>query len=401
LPIKLKAEYARLAEQILAQAWGGPVRLGEDQEMKGSKRLIVYRCAVLEAPAGNPVSVIIKQVNYSPPKQSDEETAEVTPALITKDWAGLAFLNELNLAEPLAPRFYGGSMEVGLMVLEDLGGAPEARLDHLLQGDDSQAAEAALLALMRSVGRLHALTAGKEDRYLAILKVLGMAEPTDFEDYSFAFLRPQFEKVIATLEVTPQPGVFEEIEQVYRILSEPEEFLAYVHGDPCPDNCLLVDERMRLFDFELSYFRHALLDGAYSRFHFPTCWCVNRLPEDLWRRMENAYRAELVKGCPAVAEDDAFYTPLIAAGIGWSLALLEWENLENLFEKDKDWGISTVRQRVLLRFDMVARSSAELGLFPALGASFGEFYRKLRGRWVPETAEMPLYPAFRSIVQAQ
>lgn len=391
----LKPEYALLAEQILAGAWGGPVSLGGYEEMKGSKRLIVYRCAVLQAPDGSPASVIIKHVNYEPPRQPGEEPVEITPALIAKDWAGLAFLSELNLAEPLAPRFYGGSIEVGLMVLEDLGGTEATRLDHLLQGNDPAAAETALLALMRSVGRLHAVTSGKKERYLAILKDLGVAQPTDFEEYNFTFLRPSLEKNLALLDMHPSPGVFEELEQVYRLMSEPGSFQAYVHGDPCPDNCLLVDGEMRLFDFELSYFRHALLDGVNSRFHFPTCWCVSRLPEDLWRRMESTYRAELVQGHPAASDDAVFHPALLAAGIGWSLALLEWQSLESLFEKDYEWGISTVRQRVLLRFDMVARSAAEFGLFPALGALFGDMYEELRVRWVPEVEEMPLYPAFR------
>ena len=392
---ELKAEYASLAGQILAKTWGGPVRLGDYEEMKGSKRLIVYRCAVKEAPNGSPATVIIKHVNYEPPRQPGEEPAEVTPALIAKDWAGLAFLSELDLDEPLAPRFYGGSMAVGLMVLEDLGGTSATRLDQLLQGHDPGAAETALLALMRSVGRLHTATAGKEGRYRAILKDLGVEQPTDFEEYNFSFLRPSLEKLINILELTPSPSVFAEIEQVYRIMHEPGTFLAYVHGDPCPDNCLLVDGQMRLFDFELSFFRHALLDGADSRFHFPTCWCVNRLPEDLWRRMENTYRAELVKGHPTASDDAIFYPALLAAGIGWSLALLEWQSLESLFEKDYDWGTSTVRQRVLLRFDMTARSVAELGYFPALGALFGDVYKKLRDRWVPEIEEMPLYRPFR------
>jgi hypothetical protein len=44
---------------------------------------------------------------------------------------------------------------------------------------------------------------------------------------------------------------------------------------------------------------------------------------------------------------------------------------------------------------MVARSAAELGFFPALGALFGDMNGKLRDCWVPEIEEMPLYPAFR------
>jgi hypothetical protein len=391
----LPAEYTGLAGQILAEAWGGPVRLGNSEEMKGSKRLLVYRCVIEEAPHGRPSSVIVKYVNLQPPDPPGEQKLEITPALINRDWAGLAFLNELQLAEPLAPRLYGGSKKHGLLVMEDLGGSSGYRLDHLLQGNDPQAAEESLLALMSSVGRLHALTVGKRDAYEAILKGLGTLENTDFEHYDFKFMRPAFEKAARRLGVTPQSGLSEELDRIRRILSEPGPFLAFTHGDPCPDNCLPVDGRMRLFDFELGNFRHALLDGVYSRFHFPSCWCVNRLSEDLWRRMEATYRAELVKGCPAAADDSLFFPALLGAGAAWTLALFELYDLEDLFERDVEWGISTARQRLLMRLEIFSRSASELGYFPALGAAFGEFAVKLKARWLPGTAEMPLYPAFR------
>lgn len=392
---KLQADYASLVEEILGAQWGGKVRLGNSEEMKGSKRLLIYRCTLVESPAGKPNSVIVKHVNYSPPAGAHDEDTEITPAIINKDWAGLVFLNELDLAGTLVPRFYGGSKEIGLMVMEDLGSSDSNRLNLLLQGNDPLAAEAGLMALMRSVGRLHALTMGKMARYEAILTELGEIDRKDFELYSFEFLNPGFEKLAKQLEITLPAGAVEEMDQVYRLLKEPGDFLAFVHGDPCPDNCLLVEGEMRLFDFELGNFRHALLDGAYSRFHFPTCWCVNRLPEDLWRKMEAAYRVELVKGCPSAADDEVFYPALLAAGIGWSLGLCEWYDMPELFNKDFDWGTSTVRQRFMLRFDMVARSAAELGYFPVLGACFAEFAAKLRTYWLPETAEMPLYLPFR------
>ena len=66
-------------------------------------------------------------------------------------------------------------------------------------------------------------------------------------------------------------------------------FEALIHQDPCPDNCFLGEEGMRLLDFEHGRFGHALQDGVYPRIHFPTCWCVNRIPKSVWKRAEAAY----------------------------------------------------------------------------------------------------------------
>jgi tRNA A-37 threonylcarbamoyl transferase component Bud32 len=103
-----------------------------------------------------------------------------------------------------------------------------------------------------------------------------------------------------------------ELEALMASMSESGPFLAYTHGDPCPDNCLLSDSRVCLVDFEVAGFRHVLIDGVYGRIHFPTGWCVNRIEQRIVQQMELAYRAELVKGCPEAADDVQFYHAIVA-----------------------------------------------------------------------------------------
>jgi hypothetical protein len=62
---------------------------------------------------------------------------------------------------------------------------------------------------------------------------------------------------------------------------------------------------------------------------------------------------------------------------------------------DHEWGISTVRQRVLLRSDIFARTTQEFGYLEAIGASFAALAARLRRDWPPEADAMPFYPAFR------
>jgi hypothetical protein len=68
--------------------------------------------------------------------------------------------------------------------------------------------------------------------------------------------------------------------------------------------------------------------------------------------------------------------------------------LTDLLVEDKEWGVATLRQRVLLRLDLVARLTAERGYREALGATLARIAEALHARW-PEVPDLPLYPAFR------
>jgi hypothetical protein len=62
---------------------------------------------------------------------------------------------------------------------------------------------------------------------------------------------------------------------------------------------------------------------------------------------------------------------------------------------DKQWGIATMRQRVLVCFDMLAHTTEEFGYLEAIGASFHIIAVKLHDHWLTESNEMPYDPAFR------
>jgi hypothetical protein len=72
-----------------------------------------------------------------------------------------------------------------------------------------------------------------------------------------------------------------------------------------------------------------------------------------------------------------------------------WPGIPKLLEEDGPWGISTLRQRMLLRLPIVARLTAETGHLETFGAACEALAGALRARWEGDTAVMPLYPAFR------
>lgn len=64
-------------------------------------------------------------------------------------------------------------------------------------------------------------------------------------------------------------------------------------------------------------------------------------------------------------------------------------------EHDRQWGISTIRQRALVRSDILARTTQEFGYLEAIGSVFAALATRLREIWPAEADAMPLYPAFR------
>jgi hypothetical protein len=373
-------ELIATAEQLLMEVFEGTVRLGEAEDLTASGRAGVYRLQVLAGPNHAPASVIVKQARTFP------------PWTFFNDWASLQFLNQVVPAhQSFAPHFYAGDPIQGIYVIEDLGRGQ--RLDQLLLGNDPAITEAALIAHATLHGRLHALTIGKQASYDAIRRPLGsLAEEED--DATLGWLASTFHRSVEMVGIAPAPGVDRELLALATSIRHPGPFLAFIQGDSCPDNCLYVGSALYLVDFEGGRLAHALLEGCYGRMHFPTCWCVYRLPEHIPPRMEAAYRAELVKGCPVAADDTLFYRALVEACTFWLLDWHRWMPLDRLLKSDRMIIAASDRQRLLTRLDMLVQTSEHFGYLEAVGATMRTLATRLRSLW-PESEEMPLYPAFR------
>ncbi len=160
-------------------------------------------------------------------------------------------------------------------------------------------------------------------------------------------------------------------------------------GDSCPDNCLVFDAQVWLLDFEWAEIRHALIDGAFPWIHVPSCWCVNRLPDDLPDLLVGIYWSRLAEGIPEAAEDRHFHDGLVAA----SVVGFASNTCSDVFESDRRWGISTLRQRNLLRVRIFERTAGAHG-YPAIADACGTLGEQIDTRW-SDVEPMPIYPAFR------
>ena len=90
--------------------------------------------------------------------------------------------------------------------------------------------------------------------------------------------------------------------------------------------------------------------------------------------MEEVFRKELTQACPAADDIELFERAVVEA----CACHLFWILPSKILKKDVEWGISTLRQRALVRLSDFAEISANLGHLEQL-----------------EPEEMPLYPAFR------
>ncbi len=308
------AETISIVERTLSASFGSAVRLDTALQLDGSDRSHVFRLSLLEGPPDAPASVIVKRAAVGNDESYDPNAAAFpAPAWrLFNDWAGLQFLGHVAGSDPLAPRLYGGDRNAGLIVLEDLGTGET--LDQVLLGDNAQAAAQGLVDLAALLGRMHALTIGRQPEFDRLRDSLGPRDK-ETEHYTYQWLATALYSAANDLAVTPAPGVGEELAALIEIIKAPGPFLAYTHGDPCPGNDLRVGAQLRLLDFEFGDFRHALTDGVYGRMLFPTCWCSNRVPHAVVLQMESAYRAMLMQRCTAARDDALFSQAVIDAQV--------------------------------------------------------------------------------------
>lgn len=378
-----------VAERVLSDAWGARVELSREASLATSDRSLVYRYAVRSGSPDLPMSVIVKQA-VAVGSESYAIDATHGPAWrLFNEWAGLQFLTELAGPGSPAPRYYAGSREAGLIVLEDLGAV--RRLDQLLLGDNRQAAVDGLMAYISALGRMHAMTIGRRDAFDRLRNSLGPRQAEPEPGQLVGVIERTLRDFAEGAGVALQPGIEADLEVLERFMGKDGPFMAYSHNDPCPDNCLIKGDEVRLVDFEVGSYRHALLDGVYGRILFPTCWCVNQLPPRVCDQMEEVYRRELSRGCPEAMDDRLFKRAVVEACAWRLLTTLS----PGFLTKDQMWGISTLRQRVMVRLDRFAEVSATTGHLQALGATARNLAASLRELWPAEADEMPLFPAFR------
>jgi hypothetical protein len=257
-----------------------------------------------------------------------------------------------------------------------LGADPAERLLVLEHVPEQRPGEGWLVDYASALARLHAATTMATAAFDGLLPA--WSGPTDADIEAFLGLA-------ATLGVAETAGMRDELGALVARLAEAPRVLALLHGDPCPGNDLHTADGVRFIDFEQASFGNGLVELAYLRIGFPTCWCVTVPLPDLLDAAEAAYRRAWRQATGVDVQGD-----LTDACAGWLLrgdALVERarrgtaDHLAQLPERDWTWGTGTARQRLAHRLDVVSRLSAEGGRLPALGELCSALRAAMLTRW--------------------
>ncbi|MFC9944453.1 aminoglycoside phosphotransferase family protein [Streptomyces pratensis] len=260
---------------------------------------------------------------------------------------------------PVVPAILGTDPAERVLVLE--------HLDHRRPAPDWIVAHATALA------RLHS-TAGPGDAG-TLPRWQG---PTGADVASFLTLAE-------TLGVPGAPGVRDELHALVERLGRAEG-TALLHGDPCPGNDLHTPDGVRFIDFEQASLGSGLMELAYLRIGFPTCWCVTRAAAPLLERAEAAYRTTWHTETGTALPDAG----LADACAGWLIrgdALVQrahrdgTDHLARVPDEDWEWGTATARQRLVHRLGVVADMLTADGDMRRLRVLAADLRRAVLDRW--------------------
>ncbi len=385
----------RMVETMLSVHFDARVRIAGVQDFPYST---VSRCTLDAGGSSVPQTVVVRLLR--------KDTARSQPTRLHNEQAALEFLS--SIGSTLAPRFIVGDASAGILITEDLG--PHPSLLDLLLGNDRAAACEGLLAFARSLGTLHAQTAGCASTYDDRRARLGRADPNAEHPSVYPSVAETWRQVrdAAVQLGLPHPrGVDDDVQEIAYMLAESDAYVALSSGDPSPVNCIVGNRIVRFFDFEDAGFRHALIDAAVLRYLYPTGGPVWHLPPGVAGAVETTYRDEMLRACPvALPNAETYERGMAAACAAWTiLRMARLVKVDAGPDRDSwlllpaGWSApiptrSRRRQLVAIMETCIA-SADRAGTLKALAAWCELMVDALCSRWPEATEEVPLYPAFK------
>jgi hypothetical protein len=380
------SETVARAEQVLSHRFGATIRLADPEHLGGSGKSTVVRVRVASSPFSLPRTLVVKR--YGPAGQ------QVVGDAFVQEAVSYQLFTAFSPEDRMCPEMFAHDGAVRLVVLEDLGRAPT--LENKLLGNDPKAAERALLSWSRSLGRLHASTAGREADFDALSRRLGSSRVTDPLSSAGHQAFEELPELLADAIGVVTSGAAHRRASAASWLLDSHSHRAFSPSDACPDNNVITSRGVRFLDFEGGCWRNVLLDAGYLRVPFPTCWCSFTLPAGMTEAMVAAWRAEVRDVWPDLDDDAVLLPALLDAQLLWVWVSTWWF----LPRVDQDDGpvesdSRSPRRSVALRsrWQQLARDAARAGEHDVV-AHAHEVVAGLVRRF-GDRDELPAYPAFR------
>ncbi|NUK52685.1 aminoglycoside phosphotransferase family protein [Streptomyces lunaelactis] len=232
---------------------------------------------------------------------------------------------------------------------------------------------------------------GWEAEYATALARLHAADTGDAGDVLPRWAGPDagdiasFLVLAGALAVDVPRGVEDELGELVLRLRKFDGRRALLHGDPCPGNDLHTADGIRFVDFEQACLGNGLMELAYLRIGFPTCWCVTAAPEPLLAEAEAAYRSAWRAATGTEVEGD-----LADACAGWLIrgdALVQRahrgtaDQLARVVGEDWEWGTVSARERLVHRLGVMARTAEGSDSLDGLGRLSTQLRGRMLERW--------------------
>jgi len=364
------------AETVLTRRFGSSIGLVEPEALPGSGPATVVRARIATSPFGLPRTVVIKHYPQAPPRGAADPFAQ--------EAVSYQLFTALPTEDRMCPELLAHDGSLRVLVIDDLGRAPT--LWDKLRGQDARLAERALLSWARSLGRLHATTAGREADFEALLRRLGGFVPD--EDTTPAVACARLPTLLAeTLGIDTPDEVRDRVERVCEA-SATSSYRAFSPVDLSPDNNLVTSGGVHFLDFERGVVRDALVDVAHLRVPFAGCDDARALPSGMSEAMIAAWKAEVSGVWPALADNDVLTAHLLDHQL-LLVWVTTWADLGGAAS-----GVTPGRAAALVSWWKDLATYAERSGDAAITAHAEAVATALDDRFGPGL-EQPLYPAFR------
>jgi hypothetical protein len=367
-------------EALLSEAFRTTVTVARFEQLTPWS---VARCHIAEPPSGTAASVLPRSVIVKWLREDPSEF-RTDPAQVCTERAALEFLAELGV--DLAPRPVASDLTAGVLALEDL--APRVPLADRIRRCGAGAADAksGLMAFARTMGQLHAATAGHAETYYARRRAYGPVDP-QVERLRFMGRRwPQTRRRIEELGVPMPLRAEQELASAHTVLAEPGPFLAFSNGDAGSNNFLVDGDDGRLTDFEFAGYRLALTDAASLAVPGPMWITVD---DPVATGLEDEYRAALADGVAEAGNDDAFGFAMAA-----SCHLMALERLGGIDRVDARPAGDSSRVQRIFTLELAAGTAERHRRLPHLTGWVREVARHLRKRWPDADMDISDYPPY-------
>ncbi len=339
-------------ENSLSSSLKHEIRLTKCTRFKKNR---IFRCWVADGPSSLPEVFLVKMARHTKREPYNPKSDCVgSPAWkLFNEWAALQFLGEIDSTQTISPKFIAGDAVQGLIAFEYFSRARSFR--DIFRNTNTRERRHALLTYAQTMGRMHGATYGKKNEWLRLRTNLGTFRQTGKDPFE-GILR-SFRRLATFVECPVSIAVESELSELQETLSDADPFSALRHVDVAPQNYLLLNDGVKLVDFEYSDYGHFLLDAPLGPYPFPVRW---ESDEVLTREIETIYRTELSSVFRGALDDTVYYKGILTAWIYWLLR----------FGPIPDTRKNTIKvtDELALRCKAVARLSSEIAYLPRIGS---------------------------------